>query len=123
MLKGDRRVDLEQLLTKMAEDLGEEPKPMRLLGRLAPDAVFEHATNKNFVFAKEAIPAKYKLLASIAISAALGSETCTTNYVKSALRKGITRAEITEAILLARFIKGTTVVAASVPAMELLTDR
>ncbi len=116
-------MDLEQLLTKMAEELGEEPKPMKLLSQIAPDAVFEHAANKNFVFAKDAIPAKYKLLTSIAISAALGSETCTTTYVKSALRKGITRAEIAEAILLARFVKATTVVAASVPAMELLTER
>ena len=111
---------LHELLAQMTTELGEEPRPMKLLSLLAPDAVLEHAANKNFIFGKRSIPAKYKLLASIAIAAALGSETCTATYVKSGLRKGLSREEITEAILLARFVKASTVLAAAVPAMEAL---
>ena len=111
---------IEQLLEAMAADLGRKPETMELLSKLNEKAVFEYAANKNFAMSGGWIPPKYKLLMSIAISAALGSEHCITQYTEVAIRKGISKDEIVEALLLARFVKGTTVMSASTEAMRLL---
>lgn len=114
---------IEQLLEAMAADLGRKPETMELLSKLNEKAVFEHAANKNFAMSGGLLPPKYKLLMSIAISAALGSERCITQYTEVAIRKGISRDEIVEALLLARFVKGTTVMSASTEAMRLLVEK
>jgi AhpD family alkylhydroperoxidase len=78
--------------------------------------------NKNFAMEGKHIPPKYKLLMSLAISAALGVENCINTYTTVALRKGISEEEIVEAILLARFVKGTTVISASTAAMQMMAE-
>lgn len=113
---------IEQLLEAMAADLGRKPETMELLSKLNEKAVFDHAANKNFAMSGEQLPPKYKLLLSIAISAALGSERCTTQYTEVAIKKGISNDEIVEALLLARFVKGTTVLSASTEAMRMLVE-
>ncbi len=114
---------IEQLLEAMAADLGRKPETMELLSKLNEKAVFEHAANKNFAMGGSQIPPKYKLLMSIAISAALGSERCIAQYTEVAIRKGISKDEIVDALLLARFVKGTTVMSASTEAMRLLVEK
>ena len=114
---------IEQLLEAMAADLGRKPETMELLSKLNEKAVFEHAADKNFAMMGVQLPPKYKLLMSIAISAALGSERCITQYTEVAIRKGISKEEIVEALLLARFVKGTTVMSASTQAMRLLAEK
>lgn len=111
-----------QLLQDMTLELGESPETMELFSQLNEKAVFEHVANKGFAFSGEHIPAKYKLLMSLAISAALGVEECINTYTKVALRKGISEEEIVEAILLARFVKGTTVVSTSTAAFRMLVN-
>jgi len=114
------KVTIDQLLDSMKKEYGGEPKVMKLLSQLNEAAVFEHATNKNFVMSGPHIPPKYKLLVSIAISAALGSENCTETYTRVARNKGITPEEIMEAILVARFISATTVVNTASSTMQFL---
>lgn len=113
---------IDQLLGAMAAELGKKPETMELLAQLNEKAVFEHAANKNFAMSGAQLPPKYKLLMSIAISAALGSERCITQYTEVAIRKGISKEEIVETLLLARFVKGTTVMSASTEAMRLLVE-
>ncbi len=115
-------MDIKELLKAMEEELGSEPETMVLLSRLDPKSVFEHANSKNFAMSGEHIPPKYKLLMSVAISAALGFETCMEIYTKVAKKKGITNEEIKEAIMLARFVKGTTVLNTATKAMKLLVE-
>ena len=64
--------------------------------------IFEHP---NY----QAVPAKYKLLIGIAAAAISGSDTCTQMWVKMAIDQGVTNAEITEAIMVARYMKQATV--------------
>ncbi len=113
---------IEQLLDAMAQKLGEESETMGLLSQLDEKAVFEHAANKNFAMAGEKIPPKYKLLMSLAISSALGVEKCIGTYTRVALRKGISEEEIIEAVLLASFVKGTTVLSTSTSAFRIIVD-
>jgi alkylhydroperoxidase/carboxymuconolactone decarboxylase family protein YurZ len=113
---------IEELLSAMAQEAGETPIPMQLLSQLDESVVFEHASNKQWTFNKTAVPAKYKLLMSITAAAALGQENCIKTYVKSAVRNGISKDEIMEALLVARFVKATTVISASVDAMQILVE-
>ncbi|RLD89028.1 MAG: carboxymuconolactone decarboxylase family protein [Bacteroidetes bacterium] len=113
---------MEQMLKMMAEELGETPLTMKNLAKLNEKIVREHAANKQFAMSGDQIPLKYKLLMSLAISAALGVENCIDTYTKVALRKGISPEEILEAIVLARFVKGTTVISTSTSAMQLVID-
>lgn len=122
-MEENKSMNVEQLLEAMATDLGRKPETMELLSKLNEKAVFEHAANKNFAMSGGQIPPKYKLLMSIAISAALGSERCITQYTEVAIRKGISKEEIVETLLLARFVKGTTVMSASTEAMRLLIEK
>jgi alkylhydroperoxidase/carboxymuconolactone decarboxylase family protein YurZ len=117
------KMNIEQLLQAMAKESGGEPETMKLLSQLNEQAVFEHAANKNFAMSGGQIPPNFKLLMNIAVSAALGSERCTEAYTKVALNKGIAKEDIVEALLLAKFVKGTTVMSASTAAMRLMVEK
>ncbi len=117
-----KKPNIDQMLKLMAEELGETPVTMESLAKLNEKVVYEHAANKQFAMSGDKIPPKYKLLMSLAISAALGVENCIDTYTKVALRKGISSEEILEAIVLARFVKGTTVISTSTNAMKMVVD-
>jgi len=57
----------------------------------------------------QAVPKKYKILAGIAAAAVLGSDTCTKMWTKQAKMAGITNGEITEAMMVARYMKQAVV--------------
>lgn len=115
-----RELTLEQIIDRMTKEAGFPPETMQVLGQLMPDAVYEHMENKKFVFSLDTLSPKVKLLLSVAVAAAIGSDRCTDNYVRSARNKGISKDEIMEALLLARFVKATTVIATAMPAMQRL---
>jgi len=86
--------------------------PMDLLKQLAPEFAQNQFDQRGLLFESpgyQAVPLKYKLLAGIAVAAALGSVTCTEMWTKMALQKGVSPAEISEAILVARYMKMATV--------------
>ncbi len=121
-MEQQKKPSIEQMLKMMAEELGETPITMENLAKLNEKIVYEHAANKQFAMSGDKIPPKYKLLMSLSISAALGVENCIDTYTKVALRNGISSEEILEAIVLARFVKGTTVISTSTNAMQLVID-
>lgn len=86
--------------------------PIELLKEIAPEFAKNQMDEKALIFEHpnyQAIPAKYKLLIGIAAAAIAGSDTCTQMWVKMAKDKGITKAEITEAVMVARYMKQATV--------------
>ena len=115
-------MEIQELLKAMEAELGSEPETMVLLSKLDAKTVFEHASSKQFAMGGEHIPPKYKLLMSIAISAALGAESCMEVYTKVARNKGVSLDEIKETIMLTRFVKGTTVLNTSTNALRLLFE-
>lgn len=85
---------------------------MELLKEFAPEFAKNQMEEKALLFEHpqyQAVPAKYKLLIGIAAAAITGSDTCTQMWVKMAKEQGITKAEITEAIMVARYMKQATV--------------
>ncbi len=116
------KMDINELLAGMEAELGREPVPMKILAELDERIVFEHAKNKNVAFSGEHIPPKYKLLMSLAISAAMGVEPCIETYITSALNKGITKQEILETIMVARFVKASTVISTTADSLKLILE-
>lgn len=86
--------------------------PMQLLKEFAPEFAKNQMDEKALLFENpnyQAVPAKYKLLIGIASAAISGSDTCTQMWVNMAKEMGVTNAEITEAIMVARYMKQATV--------------
>jgi alkylhydroperoxidase/carboxymuconolactone decarboxylase family protein YurZ len=123
MSEQKNKMTVDQLIAAMGAELGQEPETMKILAGLDERVVFEHAANKNFAFSGEHIPAKYKLLMSLAISAALGVEKCIETYTTVALRKGFSKEEILEAMLVARFVKATTVISTTTSSMRMVLEQ
>ena len=86
--------------------------PMELLKQVAPEFAKNQMDEKALLLEHpeyQSVPKKYKLLAGIAVAAALGSDTCTQMWTKMAREGGVSTKEIVEAILVARYMKQATV--------------
>lgn len=86
--------------------------PMELVKEFAPEFAQNQMDEKALLFEHpnyHAVPAKFKLLIGITAAAISGSDTCTLMWVKMAKDKGVTNGEITEAIMVARYMKQATV--------------
>jgi alkylhydroperoxidase/carboxymuconolactone decarboxylase family protein YurZ len=117
----EKKPTVEQVLQMMAENLGEEPTPMVLMSKVIPDIVFKQAQDRKFVFDLPYIPTKYKHLIMIAVAAAVSSHLCTETFIKIAKRSGVSKGEIGEAIIAARFALASTVFASATEGLEYLT--
>lgn len=81
---------------------------MDLLKEFAPEFAKHQIDEKDLLFENEKyqlVPKKYELLAGITAAAVLNSITCTCMWVKQAKSAGVTNAEITEPIMVARYKK------------------
>lgn len=115
-------MDFQTVLENIKKESGEIPKPIQLLGSLNESMVVNHATDKNFVMTKEAVPSKYKALILLSAAVSLDSQTCILNNTKLAKKNSATVEEIMETIALAKFAKSATVLSNSAPAMEWLLE-
>lgn len=98
--------------------------PMELLKDFAPEFARNQMDERALLFEHtgyQTVPAKYKLLIGIASAAISGSDTCTQMWVKMAKEQGVTNQEITEAIMVARYMKQATVNDTVSNAMRLLS--
>ncbi len=116
-------MSVEEILQIMEKGLGEEPKPMKMMSKLIPEWIPRQVSEKKFVMEELSnIPGKYKQLITIAVAAASGSSHCTITNMKLAQRAGLTKEEIAEAILVARFAMASTIFATSLDGMEYLVE-
>src|SRR4030043_1034929 len=118
----EQKPTIDQILKMMAENLGEEPRPMVLMSKVIPEWIPKQAQERKFVFDLPHIPAKYKHLIMIAVAAAVSSHLCTETFIKIAKRAGVSKEEIGEAIIAARFALASTVFASAMEGLEYITD-
>jgi AhpD family alkylhydroperoxidase len=86
--------------------------PMELIKEFATEIAQHQMDKKKLLFEHpryQTIPEKYKLLIGIASAAIIGPNTCTLMWTKMAHDKGVTKEEITEAIMVSRYMKQATV--------------
>jgi len=114
---------VEQILKMMEQNLGEDPKPMRLMAELMPERIPRQAQERKFVFDLPRVPAKYKHLIMIATALAAGCHLCTETFIKLAYKDGVTKEEIAEAIVASRFALASTTFATAVEGMEYLAQK
>jgi len=116
----EQKPSIEQILKMMSDNLGEEPRPMVLMSRVLPEWVPKQAQERKFVFDLPHIPAKYKHLIMIAVASAVSSHMCTETFIKIASRSGVSKEEIGEAIIAARFALASTIFASVTEGLEYL---
>lgn len=121
-MENPKTPSVEQILKMMAENLGEEPTPMVLMSKINPEWIPKQAQERKFVFDLPHIPNKYKHLIMIAAAAAANSHLCTETFIKIAHRSGVTKEEIGEALLAARFALASTIFATALEGLEYLVD-
>jgi alkylhydroperoxidase/carboxymuconolactone decarboxylase family protein YurZ len=100
--------------------------PMELLKEFAPEFAKNQMDEKALIFENtnyQKVPNKYKILIGIAVAAALGSDTCTQMWTKMAIQNGLANEEITEAIMVARYMKQATVNDTVSNSFSLLIDK
>jgi AhpD family alkylhydroperoxidase len=114
-------MEVEEILKKMEEIIGEKPRPQVLFAKICPEWLERQMNERKFVMELPSIPAKYKHLIMLAAAAAYGSETCTEMFAKIAKRAGVSDREIAETLLIARFALASTIFATATPALEFLT--
>ena len=112
----------EQVLAKMTEEVGKTPEAMRLLSKIKPSMVQEHARSRRFANEENSIPAKYRQLMTIAAVAGSGTASCIKTQVDIALRQGIDPIEIVDALVIARFALASTVFSNSVEGLRSVVD-
>lgn len=113
-------MEVEEILKRMEEMIGEKPLPQLLMSKVVPEWIPRQMDERQFVMQLPNIPEKYKHLIMIAVAAAVGSKMCTEVFTKIAKRRGVTEREIGEAILVARFALSSTIFATVTPALEWL---
>jgi len=113
-------MEVEEILKKMEEMIGEKPVPQLLISKIVPEWIPRQMDERQFVMKLENIPEKYKHLIMIAVAVAVGSKMSTEVFTKIAKRKGVSNREIGEAILVARFALSSTIFATATPALEWL---
>ena len=118
----EQKPTMEQILKMMAENLGEEPRPMVLMSRVLPEWIPKQAQERKFVFDLPHIPPKYKHLIMVAVASAVSSHLCTETFIKIAKRAGVSKEEIGEAIIAARFALASTVFASAIEGLEYLAN-
>jgi len=104
----------------MAEKHGEAPRPMVLMSRVIPEWVPRQAAEQKFVMDLPHVPAKYKQLLMIAATVAVGNHQCTKTQIKLAQKAGLSKEEIGEAILVARYALASTTFNTALDGLELL---
>lgn len=114
----DKKPTLEQVLKMMTDNLGEKPRPMMLMSKVMPEMVFKQAQDRKFVYDLPNIPAKYKHLIMIAVAASVSCPMCTDTFMKIAERSGVSKEEIAEAVITARFALASTVFASATEGLE-----
>lgn len=123
-MEDKHQMNVEEILRRMEEGLGEEPRPMVLMSKILPEWIPRQAGERKFIMEDlQHIPPKYKHLIMIAVAAAVGCHLCTETFIKIAQRSGVSATEIGETILTARFALASTVFATAIEGMEALVPK
>ena len=102
--------------------MGRSPETMVLLSQVNKKAVFEHAANKKFAMSGEHIPQNYKIFMGLVATKAMGAKKCINNSLQSVLKNGVSKEEIVEVLVLARFVKASSVFSASTDALKMVLN-
>jgi len=122
----DIQADLERKaqenLEKMRKSKGKLPEFLEIMAQEIPGVFLHHIDVKDFAMHYTELPDKYKVLICLAVSAALGLEKMVESFAVSARKHEIPYEEVIHAILLARFVKSSSVFGESMSALKIVKE-
>ena len=119
-MKADIVKKAQESLKKMRESKGTVSEFLEIMAQETPDVFLHHLEVKDFAMHYTELDDDCKVLICLAVSAALGQEEMVESFAMSAKKHEIPYEKIVHTILLARFVKSSTVFAKSMEAIELL---
>ncbi|RKY58777.1 MAG: hypothetical protein DRP94_05420 [Candidatus Latescibacterota bacterium] len=119
----DVKAKAEQMLRKMKQKRSDVPKFLEFMAEELPEIFVRHQQDKQFAMHFGELPEKCKVLICLAISAALNQQDMVRSYMIAGKDHGATDEEMLQAILLARFVKASTVLKDGTEAMMKLRER
>lgn len=122
----DTQADIEkkvqESLNKMRKSKGKLPEFLEIMAEEIPDVFLHHLGTKDFAMHYTELPDKYKVLICLAVSAALGLDKMVESFSVSAKKHEIPYEEVIHAILLARFVKSSSVFSESMEALQIVRE-
>ena len=109
---------VQESLEKMRKSKGKLSDFLEIMAQGTPDVFLHHLDSKDFAMHYTDLPDKCKVLICLAVSAALGLEEMVESFALSAKKHEIPYEEAVHAMLLARFVKSSTVFAKSMEAID-----
>lgn len=100
----------EEWMSNIEKEFGKTPLIFRRMSE-RPEVLISHLLYKGAVTETSAIDPKYVELISLAVGAALRCQHCTSYHMQAAIKKGASREEILEVVLLAGMISNSSVLA------------
>jgi len=99
-----------QMLQQMKKRRSDVPGFLEFMAEALPELFVRHQQDKHFAMHFAGLPDKYKVLICLAVSAALNQPEMVSSYLVAGEDHGSTEEEMLQAILLARFVKASTVI-------------
>ena len=121
-MKADIVKKAQESLKKMRENKGTVSEFLEIMAQEIPDVFLHHLEVKDFAMHYTELADECKVLICLAVSAALGQEEMVESFAMSAKKHEIPYEQIVHAILLARFVKSSTVFAKSMQAIDVLRE-
>jgi len=113
----DVRAKARQMFRRMQGRRSDVPEFLKFLSEELPEIFVRHQEDKQFAMHFGEIPEKYKVLICLAVSAALNQQDMVHSYLLACMDHGATEGEMLQALLLARFVKASTVLKDGTEAM------
>ena len=110
ILQNGAKETAQEWVEGIKEDYGRAPLIFERMSE-RPEVLLSHLLYKSSVLKTGTLEPKYVELISLAVSSALRCNHCTDYHMQAAIRKGATRDEIMEAILIAGLTSQSTVLA------------
>ena len=119
----DVRAKARQMFRRMQGRRSDVPEFLKFLSEELPEIFVRHQEDKQFAMHFGELPEKCKVLICLAISAALNQQDMVRSYMIAGKDHGATDEEMLQAILLARFVKASTVLKDGTEAMMKLRKK
>ena len=116
----DAKTEAKKMLERMRQKRGELPAFLDLLGEEFPEILVRHVKDKQFAMEYTELPDKYKILICLGAAAVLGDEDVIESFIRSGKTHEVPNDEMIHAILLARFVKSSSVLKNSAKGLALL---
>ena len=100
----------DEWMANIEEEYGRAPLIFKRMAE-RPEVLISHLLYKGTVTTTSAMEPKYVELISMAVGAALKCQHCTSYHLQAAVKKGATREEVLEVILIAGLISNSSVLA------------